>query len=69
MFWTDWAPLNKSGDVTLATEFDYYLEAMKNQKYPISYVIPKEKGFGTSEYVSIVPAPKIRSWRRSSSTR
>jgi putative spermidine/putrescine transport system substrate-binding protein len=58
VFWTDWAPLNKSGDVTLATEFDYYLEAMKNQKYPISYVIPKEKGFGASEYVSIVKGTK-----------
>ena len=54
VFWTDWASLNKSGDVTLATEFDYYLEAMKNQKYPIDYVIPREKGFGASEYVSIV---------------
>ena len=58
VFWTDWAPLNKSGDVTLGTEFDYYLEAMKNQKYPIDYVIPKEKGFGASEYVSIVKGTK-----------
>ena len=58
VFWTDWAPLNKSGDVTLGTEFDYYLEAMKNQKYPINYVIPKEKGFGASEYVSIVKGTK-----------
>jgi putative spermidine/putrescine transport system substrate-binding protein len=54
VFWTDWAALNKSADVTLATEFDYYLEAMKDQKYPIDYVIPQEKGFGASEYVSIV---------------
>jgi putative spermidine/putrescine transport system substrate-binding protein len=58
VFWTDWAPLNKSGDVTLATEFDYYLEAMKNQKYPIDYAIPKEKGFGASEYVCIVKGTK-----------
>jgi putative spermidine/putrescine transport system substrate-binding protein len=58
VFWTDWAPLDKSGDVTLATEFDYYLESMKNQSYPISYVIPKEKGFGASEYVSIVKGTK-----------
>jgi putative spermidine/putrescine transport system substrate-binding protein len=58
VFWTDWAPLNKSGDVTLATEFDYYLEAMKNQKYPIDYVVPQEKGFGASEYVSIVKGTK-----------
>ncbi len=58
VFWTDWAPLNKSGDVTLATEFDYYLEAMKDQKYPIDYAIPKEKGFGASEYVCIVKGTK-----------
>jgi putative spermidine/putrescine transport system substrate-binding protein len=44
--------------VTLATEFDYYLEAMKDQKYPVEYVIPKEKGFGASEYVSIVKGNK-----------
>jgi putative spermidine/putrescine transport system substrate-binding protein len=60
VFWTDWAPLNKSGDVVLGTEFDYYLEAMKNQKYPIDYVIPKEKGFGASEYVAIVKGTKYQ---------
>ncbi|MDB5370551.1 MAG: Tat pathway signal sequence domain protein [Roseomonas sp.] len=54
VFWTDWAPLAKSGDVTMATEFDYYFETMKDQKYPIEYVIPKEKGIGVPEYVSVV---------------
>jgi putative spermidine/putrescine transport system substrate-binding protein len=58
VFWTDWAPLDKSGDVTLATEFDYYLQAMKDQKYPIAPVIPKEKGFGAPEYISIVAGTK-----------
>ncbi|MGQ0662414.1 MAG: ABC transporter substrate-binding protein [Pseudomonadota bacterium] len=58
VFWTDWAPLNKSGDVTLATEFDYYLETMKTQKYPIEYVIPKEGGIGVPEYVSMVKGAK-----------
>ncbi|MCG7360167.1 polyamine ABC transporter substrate-binding protein [Roseomonas sp. ACRSG] len=58
VFWTDWAPLNKSGDVTMGTEFDYYLEAMKDQKYPIEYVIPKEKGIGVPEYVSVVKGTK-----------
>jgi putative spermidine/putrescine transport system substrate-binding protein len=58
VFWTDWAPLNKSGDVTMGTEFDYYLEAMKDQKYPIEYVIPKEKGLGVPEYVSVVKGTK-----------
>jgi putative spermidine/putrescine transport system substrate-binding protein len=58
VFWTDWAPLDKSGDVTLGTEFDYYLEAMKDQKYPIEPVVPKEKGFGAPEYISIVAGTK-----------
>lgn len=58
VFWTDWAPLNKSGDVTLATEFDYYLDAMKDQKYPVELAVPKEKGFGAPEYVSVVKGTK-----------
>ena len=58
VFWTDWAPLDKTGDVTLATEFDYYLETMKDQRYPIDYVIPKEKGIGTPESVAIVKGTK-----------
>ena len=58
VFWTDWAPLNKSGDVTVATEFDYYLETMKAQKYPIDYVVPREKGIGSPECVSIVKGTK-----------
>ncbi len=58
VFWTDWAPLNKSGDVTAATEFDYYLETMKSQKYPIDYVVPKEKAIGSPEYVSVVKGTK-----------
>lgn len=58
VFWTDWAPLNKTGDVTLATEFDYYLEVMKNQKYPIDYVIPKDKGIAAPEYVTVVKGTK-----------
>jgi putative spermidine/putrescine transport system substrate-binding protein len=58
VFWTDWAPLDKSGDVTLATEFDYYLETMKSQKYPIDYVVPTEKGIGSPECVSIVKGTK-----------
>lgn len=58
VFWTDWAPLDKSGDVTLATEFDYYLESMKAQKYPVEQVVPTDKGIGASEYVSIVKGTK-----------
>jgi putative spermidine/putrescine transport system substrate-binding protein len=58
VFWTDWAAMNKTGDVTIATEFDYYLETMKEQKYPIEYVVPKEKGFGLPESVSLVKGTK-----------
>lgn len=58
VFWTDWAPLNKTGDVVVSTEFDYYLEAMKDQKYAIDYVYPKEKAIASLEYVSIVKNTK-----------
>lgn len=58
LFWTDWAPLDKTGDVSVGTEFDYYLHAMKNDHYPIDYVVPKEKGFGCPEYASIVKGTK-----------
>ncbi|MBO1074592.1 ABC transporter substrate-binding protein [Roseomonas marmotae] len=58
VFWTDWAPLAKSGDVTLGTEFDYYIETMKDQNYPMEYVVPKEKGIAVPEYVSVVKGSK-----------
>jgi putative spermidine/putrescine transport system substrate-binding protein len=58
VFWTDWAPLDKTGDVALATEFDYYLQTMKQDKYPIAFAIPKEKGFASLEYASIVNGTK-----------
>jgi putative spermidine/putrescine transport system substrate-binding protein len=54
VFWTDWASLYQSGDVVVATEFDYYLEGMKEQNFDIDYVYPKEGGIGVPEYVSIV---------------
>ena len=52
--WTDWAAMLKAGDVIAATEFDYYLEGMKREKYPIEWVVPKEKGFATLQCVSAV---------------
>jgi putative spermidine/putrescine transport system substrate-binding protein len=58
VFWTDWAPLAKTGDVVMAMELDYYLEAMKDQGYPIDYVYPKEGAVGVPEYVSIVKGTK-----------
>lgn len=54
MFWTDWAPLNKTGEVVIAPEFDYYIEAMKSQGYAVDYIIPKEKGIAAPEYISVV---------------
>jgi putative spermidine/putrescine transport system substrate-binding protein len=53
-FWTDWAPTLKTGDSTAATEFDYYLETMKAQGYPIEYVFPKEGGIGAAEAAALV---------------
>lgn len=58
LFWTDWAPLLKSGEVIMAAELDYYVEAMKTQGYPVDYIYPKEKAVGLSEYASIVKGTK-----------
>jgi putative spermidine/putrescine transport system substrate-binding protein len=58
VFWTDWAPLLKTGDVTLATEYLYYLETMKNDKYPIAYVYPKEKAIGSISHLGLVKGTK-----------
>jgi putative spermidine/putrescine transport system substrate-binding protein len=59
-FWTDWAPMLKTGDTTVATEFDYYLETMKAQGYPIDYVFPAEKAFGAAEGAALVAGTKNR---------
>jgi len=54
VFWTDWASLNKTGEVVIAPEFDYYIETMKAQGYAIDYIMPKEKAIAAPEYISIV---------------
>lgn len=54
LFWTDWAPLAKTGDVIAAPELDYYAETMKAQGYPIAYAFPKEKAIGVTQLASIV---------------
>ena len=59
-FWTDWASMNKTGDVAIATEFDYYLQTMKTLKYPIEYIVPKEKGIGTPLTTSVVRGSKLK---------
>lgn len=58
-FWTDWASMNKTGDVAIATEFDYYLQTMKAQNYRIEYIMPKEKGIGTPLTASLVRGSKL----------
>jgi putative spermidine/putrescine transport system substrate-binding protein len=52
--WTDWAALYKSGDVIIATEFDCYLDVMKAQGYTVQYIVPKEKGLASIDYVGVV---------------
>ena len=59
-FWTDWAPMVKTGDTVAATEFDYYLEAMKAQGYPIDYVFPKEGAIGSPECAALVAGSQNR---------
>jgi putative spermidine/putrescine transport system substrate-binding protein len=59
-FWTDWAPMLKTGDTNVATEFDYYLETMKAQGYPIDYVFPTERAFGAAEGAALVAGTKNR---------
>jgi putative spermidine/putrescine transport system substrate-binding protein len=59
-FWTDWAPMLKTGDTAAATEFDYYLEAMKMQGYPVDYVFPTEGAIGSPELVAMVAGTKNR---------
>ena len=59
-FWTDWAPMLKTGDTNSATEFDYYLEAMKAQGYPVDYVFPKEGAIGSAECVALVAGTQNR---------
>jgi putative spermidine/putrescine transport system substrate-binding protein len=57
-FWTDWAPLLKTGDSVAATEFDYYIEAMKAQGYPVDYVFPKEGAIASPEVAALVAGTK-----------
>lgn len=53
-FWTDYAALVRSGDVIIATEFDYYGLIMRQQGYGVSWIMPQEKGFGSLECAAIV---------------
>lgn len=55
-FWTAWAPLLKSGDIRAAAEFDYYVEGMKDNGYPVEWQNPTDKGFATYQHLSIPAA-------------
>ncbi len=57
-FWTDWAPLQKTGDVILATENDAYTATMKAQGYAVDFVVPKEGSLAALNYVSLVKGTK-----------
>jgi len=54
IFWTDYAALVRSGDVILATEFDYYSLFMQREGFGVSWIMPQEKGFGSLECAAIV---------------
>ncbi len=53
-FWTDYAALVKSGDVIIATEFDYYGLIMQQQGYAVSWIMPQENAFGSLECAAVV---------------
>lgn len=53
-FYTNWNALFDAGDVVLATDFDYYINAMKDMGSNIEYVIPEEGAFGTVQHLSVV---------------
>jgi len=62
IFWTDYAALVRSGDVIIATEFDYYVSFMQKDGYNVSWVMPVEKGFGSLQYAALVrgaPNPEL----------
>jgi putative spermidine/putrescine transport system substrate-binding protein len=57
--WTDWGPLNKSGEVAIATEHDYYMQSMKTLGYRIEYEMPKEKSIASPFCASVVNNSKL----------
>jgi len=53
-FYTDWNAQFEAGDVVLATDFDYYINAMAEQGSNIEFVIPEEGAFGSTQHLSVV---------------
>jgi putative spermidine/putrescine transport system substrate-binding protein len=53
-FWTDYAAMIRSGEVTIATDFDYYCLFMQKDGYNVSFVMPIEKAFASLQYAAIV---------------
>lgn len=53
-FYTDWNAQFEAGDVVLATEFDYYVNAMAEDGSNIEFVIPEEGAFGSTQHLTVV---------------
>lgn len=53
-FYTDWNAQYEAGDIVLATEFDYYVNAMAEQGSNIKFVIPEEGAFGSTQHLTVV---------------
>jgi putative spermidine/putrescine transport system substrate-binding protein len=53
-FYTDWIADYTSGDVVLATEFDYYINYLKSTGVKIDMAIPKEGALAESENVAVI---------------
>jgi putative spermidine/putrescine transport system substrate-binding protein len=53
-FYTDWNAQFEAGDVVLATDFDYYVNAMAESGANIEFVIPEEGAFGSTQHLSVV---------------
>ncbi len=57
-FFTEWAPLLKTGDAWMSPEFDYYTNVMKDQGLPVEFVIPREGAIGTLQHLVVVKGTK-----------
>jgi putative spermidine/putrescine transport system substrate-binding protein len=55
MFYTDWAPLASSGEVTVAVEYSMYANLMNSTgDYDVTFVYPEEGAIGSLSVMSIV---------------
>ena len=52
-FYTDWNAQFEAGDIVLATEFDYYVNAMAEGGSNIVFLIPEEGAFGSTQHLTV----------------